>query len=1102
MPIVQKSAFDWKWVPDSDDVNADDSVALRLDNTIPDQLGARRLRYGSDTVYTGLSSVDSIYTPVLQGDTFRMVQSGDNLHVGSAPFVHDATPPVVGVGFDGSGDFSYGDDSYQCFIARGKTKKKWDGERILEWGIASPIVKATLSAVDSVQYVIATCGKGAQIFTEAPAPTDITFQGTTPATITSPSSGSFLTGNVYKPGMRLVVTNASADGQVNDGTYTIASVTATVLTLSSVDRLKTTTTTDTVTLTTFSEWEGHGTASGITASNKDAAFVINEGVGAPTPAYQDNYQGTTESAMSMVPDVGTGRASCHKHFTTGNGSTGVDTNLYDFPGSIAGDTDLFDMRVWFEDPRVVDKVTLMFGLGTGTDPFLDDYYYFDFQIRNNGVVGIKNPLSADLNKIRNRRLSAPATPQEVTNVKSASEARAIIRRSARNIGPEYKERSDSLSASPAWGHLAVTRGQFSRVGGTSGRDWKTVRAFKVVYTATPGSTKAFYMDDAVLVGGGDRALTGTFNVGYRFARRFFDKNGGEAYWELSPMSPISKDIVLQQQTLKVTIPQSAIDNCDPQAGSVWIYVFGGWLDTYYRFAMIDVDKTSMKTDDISDPNSLDELYELARLTSWGFTGTTTQPSTTDGIITKIYKSEIEALTDNEMFEAGSVGPPDNIISMAGPWNRRVFCLTSEGWLYPSSQKSPSSFGLYQAIDLRMHGTPYWVAMCPSGIFVGCSKDIIMIAGSGDNDEYNITCDLYPVPLKSANPPVDKAFFVNENMIGYRSADGPMSFTGASSQPIPFAGTRMLWLGHERHGVPGLNTVTGRFRCAVDNGIVYMLIPEGSENPTALWRYSDGQWQRFTYGSEVLRCLRREPDGSLLAGTTSGKVLELEHGDMDSGQPISINITTPHVDFGAPNARKTPVDVRLQALTGGAVGTLGLYLDRSLSPAKEIPFSTSIDGIYRASVMDMDKFTRLQAKITGAFNTFVLQGFGMSFNPRPNHVMALDLGWIIPDSGADVAYLTHIELDLESAYDLELDVYKNGVIHSTLPIVVTPNVRDIYNAVPPRDIKARRIGLKLRSTHAAGEGHVGFEFFMGRVRHGVTGNITELTVTSGDIRSDQ
>jgi hypothetical protein len=1088
MPIVQKSAFDWKWVPDSDDVNADDSVALRLDNTIPDQLGARRLRYGSKTIYAGVGPVESLYTPILQDVTYRLVQSGDNLHVGSAPFLDDgSTPLLVEPHFDGSGDFSYGDDSYQCFIARGKTKKKWDSGRILEWGIAPPTQKATLSAVDSALYVISTFGSG--VATVASASYNIAFSA---ANKTLTRTGGDFASDGFTAGSILKVSTTTS----NNGTFKISTVATTVLTLVSTSVLTDETDT-TTTLEVFGEYEGHGIASGISASNKDSVFIVNEGTG----GYVENYALTKGAATSLVPNVGTGRASCHKKFTTGDGTTGVDTNLYDFAGSIAGDTDLFDMRVWFEDPRVVDKVTLMFGLGTGTDPFLDDYYYFDFQIRNNGVVGLKDPLSAEMDKIRNKRLSAPATPQEVTNVKSAAEARAIIRRSKRNIGPEYKERADSLAASPAWGHLAVTRGQFSRVGGTPGRDWKTVRAFKVVYTATPGSTKAFYLDDAVVVGGGDRALTGTFNVGFRFARRFFDNNGAEVYWELSPMSPISNDIVLQQQTLKVTIPKAAIDGCDPQAGSIWIYVFGGWLDTYYRFAMIDVDKTSMKTDDISDPNSLDEMYELARLTSWGFTGTTTQPDETLGLTVKIYKSEIEALTDNEVFEAGAVGPPDNIISMAGPWNKRVFCLTSEGWLYPSTQKSPSSFGLYQAIDLRMHGTPYWVAMCPSGIFVGCSKDIVMIAGSGDNDEYNITCDLYAVPLKSANPPVDGAVLVNENMIGYRSADGPMSFTGASSQPIPFAGTRMLWLGHDRHGVRGLNTKTGRFRFAVDNGIIYMLVPEGSENPTALWRYSDGQWQRFTYGSAALRCLRREPDGSLLAGTSTG-VLELETGDMDSGQPISIDITTPNVDFGAPNARKTPVDVRIQALTGGAVGTLGLYLDRQLTPAKEIPFNTSIDGIYRASVMDMDKFTRLQAKITGAFNTFVLQGLGMSVNPRPNHVMALDFGWIIPDAGADIAYLTHIELDLESAYDLELDVYKNGVLHSTLPIVVTPNVRDIYTAVPPRDIKARRIGLKLRTTHAAGEGYLGFEFFMGRVRHGITGNISELTVTSGDIRSDQ
>jgi hypothetical protein len=445
----------------------------------------------------------------------------------------------------------------------------------------------------------------------------------------------------------------------------------------------------------------------------------------------------------------------------------------------------------------------------------------------------------------------------------------------------------------------------------------------------------------------------------------------------------------------------------------------------------------------------------------------------DDLVVRIYRSELDALTENEKFEPGAMGPPDNIISIAGSWNRRMFCLTEEGWLYPSTQKSPSSYSLYQAIDLRMYGTPYWVAKTVSGIFVGCSKDIIRIAGSGENNDDGVTCDLYAQPLNLSNPPVDRSVCVDLNIIGYRAADGPMMFSGASSSPIPFAGTSLLWRGIDRYGIGALDIENGRFRMAVDNHFIYMLAPEGSVNPTSIWRYADDQWWRFTYKHNIIS-LHRETSGRMLAGTDDGVVLEIEKGVGDDNQPCAINILTKYVDCGVNTARKDPADLQIHTTTGGVQGVINLYMDRITKAAKSIPFSSTVVGSYRAQIQDIGPFLRIQYEILGSFYEMSMHAIGVSFTQRPNNTMSAFLGAIIPPDSSDLAWVNQVELDCYSPENLYLDVYKNGVLHSTELVQVTPNVRDIYTVILPRDTKARRLTMWLRTVSVAAEGQAGFE----------------------------
>ena len=968
-----------KWFPDAAEENAPPGALLRADNTIPDEAGSRSLRLGSTTLYSGLQAqrAQSLWDFTWDGTHYRFAGIDDRVYRNGVDF---------GETFDGTGDIQFGDDAYQVFMARGQTKKKFDGTTLNNWSIAAPEFPVTLTASTALTHEFATF-----------------------------------------------------------------------------------------------------------ASGESPAFNINEG----SSSFVAGYDGTSSAALALVPDSGTGRASASKTFSS-------DNDLFNILGADGGNTDLFDIRVWIEEPRKMDKITVMFGLGTGADPFLDDYYYFDFNIRNASTVDVKDAGSnaAAAYALSTQQLQSALSPEEVTNVKSPEAVGPIIERLGRFAGSRSRERQDPQQNSPAWGHLSVTRGQFNRVGGTATRDWSTVRGFKVVVTMTPGSTESTYLDNATFTGGGSRALTGTFRCVYRFAREF-QVDGGTVYTELSPISEVSDPVVLNQQALQVTIPAGALSAKDAQVDSCWIYLFGGFLDTYYRFVVTGaVPSTGMTIDELSSTptgSDLDSPEKRTRATTHGFTISEGAGAASSDLVVVIAKSELEALIENEALEPGTVPIPDDIVAIAGPWRNRVFMLTAEGWLYVTSQKRPSSTSVYHAIDLRRYGAPYWLANTTSGVVAGFSDDIVRIAGTGDEAEDHVTVDLFGDPLNVGNPPVDAAFATDGNSIVYRSADGLMLLAGASLTQIPVAGTSFLWKGRARHGVESLDTSTGRFRLAVDNHDIYMLAPEGtvgaSTDPVSVWRFhvAEQEWSRFTYSSVPLS-IHRENAGPLIVGSSTGSIHEIEVGAQDDSADIDVTIDTPWESGGNPLTRKDPADFQIQAHTGGSTGTATFFKDGSADEIDSVDFVTTVSDVYRSAFPALTTFRSLKLRIAGAFNRFSLGWFNVTYRERPQMTMVADPGCIIPAAGGDMAWITEVLIDCISSSDLQLVIYKDDVAQSSITVTVTPGKRTTYRVSVPRGTKARRLRPVILTSAAAAAGSVGFELYRLRVRHRGTGNLTDLPIT--------
>lgn len=830
-------------------------------------------------------------------------------------------------------------------------------------------------------------------------------------------------------------------------------------------------------------------------STESPAFTITEGTSAFVTAADLT---TANGALKLSSDAGTGRASAYRKWSS-------DQDYLNFLGTIGGDSDLFDCYIAFAKPEKVETITYMFGLNTGTDPFRDDYYYFDFNIRDRNTVNIKDATSSvqGVNASAATSVVAQLAPEDVTRVKTPQEVMRVLARLGRFAGARSRERKDAVQSSPAWGHLSTTRAQFNRVGQTSGRDWRTVRGFKVVVKMVPGVAQDASFDSAIFYGGGIRSLTGKFKVAYRYAR------DTGTYVEMSPISPVSNEITLNQQGLNITISATAIGAADKQVNQLWIYLYGGYLDTYYRVAVVGAATrtTTMAMDEFApQADGAIDAADRTRFTQHGLTIPGVSPNTDHVVL--LMKSEVDAIRENVVLEPGGVGPPDNIVAIEGPMASRMFCVTSEGWLYPSLPESPSNFSVYQAIDLRRWGTPLWAKIGSGGLHIGMTADVIRIDGTGDESADRSQIDLWPTPLSVANPPVDASVYGDGNTIIYRAADGLMTISGSSVAPVSQEGMLLLWRGIQRHGVNGLDIITGRFRIAVDNHRLYMLAPEGSGatgGSTSIYRYRGDEWNRFVYPTPMWS-LYRGPDGRLLSGDDVGRIWEIETDlSTDNGSTIPVEIRSAVEDGGSPLQGKTPLDLQAGLETGGMGAVLSFYKNGENASYYAFAPNASGGNVYRASASGMGDFNRLQFKLTGSFSQFVLRYLNLSYRSHPQQVMAVDTGYLTCPNNAQWGWIGTVEVCAKSPYDLEVIPVFDDVEQDPISLPVVANKASVYSTMLRRgQDKGRRPIIRVRTTSPDGAGEIGAEIYWIRVHFSGTGNRTEkdVVVNFGSINASE
>ncbi len=720
--------------------------------------------------------------------------------------------------------------------------------------------------------------------------------------------------------------------------------------------------------------------------------------------------------IELVSSATTARGTITKTFGTPQNFTSYDG------GSTASDNDLLQFYFMVTEPQLLQKVLVQIDVNSGN--FTEDYYEFRWDPNTPVNVSSLQPPFSQQDFIDSALSQLPPeyagimTPDIQHLIQQAQAAYDdAIRRWQESI--QQSSLKSQLSSSE-FNVLAAPKSMFARVGSTAGKNWSTVKAIRLTVIGSATITTGF--KTIVVQGGTTRPLTGKYKYRYVFVRN------ASNYQIKSKPSAVSSEIELKSQNCAVTIPTGALSAMDSQVNEIWLYRLGGTLDYWYRVAT---------TTDVADPVSI-----------------------TDGM------SDQEALILGLKLEIDNDVPPDDIIGIEGLHFDRMFALTSTK-LYPSRKLNPDSYAAGQVITICGNDeTAYWVVKHGQELLVGTSRDIYRIPGSGD-ELTDGSLDFAKIPLGIGNPPISSAIAREGESLIYLAADGWRVFLGSNSQPVR-GDLDLLWRGYTRHGVSPINisSSSARFRAALAGGIFTALTPEGAHTSSSsvLHRLNVvlQRWYRHTY-TPAWRSIYREPDGTLIAGDSSGFVWQLDIGNQDAGSDIPVVLWSGLDDNDQPYSPKKPLMHRIRLETGGNTATVALHFDGSESAAESISAEESSMGTTETDCTALDEFKHVQHRITGSFSTFRLFDWRFDYKERPAGRKVWDID--IDTGGQVITWIREYRIKVLAGGALTVTPYFDGVAQTAYTATPTSTEDPVIISVPVgREHKGRAPRLKVTSNY--------------------------------------
>lgn len=713
------------------------------------------------------------------------------------------------------------------------------------------------------------------------------------------------------------------------------------------------------------------------ASTESPAMTSNEG----TQAFAADKAGTANASVEIQPDATTGRGASTKTFA---GAT--DFTTYD-GGQTGADDDLIDFYNYVTEPQYLDSITLMFDVNDGT--FQEDWYEKTF--RNGDVVEIVPGVDDSL--------SSNYTAEGEDRDRVSAQSRPAVQ----NNQTQTSFRDDKPSSNTGWNHFSIPRLSMERHGSTSGKNWSTVKAVRVVVNGIAGgSAAAVRFDEIKIIGGSGRPLTGKFK-GVVVAVR----NDG-TYQAKSPISALSTEIEVKAQGIRATVAAGVITALDSQVNELWLYLMGGRLDAFYLFK---------------------------KLTGGPFVGAQTIDATI---------SDLSALIEDDRMETDNATPPDSIIAIEGPHFDRTLCLTAT-LLYPSRQLNPDSYSTGEAIRVgNAAETALWVKKVNEQVYVGTSRDIYRFDGDW-TPQLDGTINVVKRDLGVTSPPISSAVAVGtvggSDVLVYLAADGWRVVGGGL---LVNDALSLLWRGYTRHGVSSVNVSdsSARFRVAICKGVLFAITPEGSDTTASVrihvYHFAQQRWYRFVY-PQAFRSIHREQDGTLIAGDASGYVRQLDLATKtDDGSNIPVTVWTASDDNGDQFGYKNAQNLSLRLDTGSVSAAISIHLNGNSVQNRSLITAQATTDVLVSNAAETAEFIQIQFRITGSFSTFVFRGLSLRYLDNPPPLVLYDTGFVDLIGANELAWVRRIHIKARSTVTLTITPYYDGAAGVARTITVGGN----------------------------------------------------------------
>ncbi len=606
------------------------------------------------------------------------------------------------------------------------------------------------------------------------------------------------------------------------------------------------------------------------------------------------------------------------------------TNFSGVSGRDTGD-DMFKWNVRVSDTSVLISVRLEFLLDTPVFPATTtedvlNYYWYEWNARESA------PISLGGANVDNVGFEVSADEVNLANQDLES---GIVYTPSFRLGIN------------TWSLLQAKRGDFNRVGTDDSKNWTNVKGIRVSFNGV--SSVEIVFNDLFFEGGVTSPLTGYY--------KWVQTSGRQTEYLTESLSG-AESTEQELRSASVTITP-AVPNA--QANTVRIYRSGGTLPGYYLVKENQVQyvesasnaAAAVITKTAHGLTSGNTVFFSSGIANWAAVNgsrvvtvlsanTFSIPvnSSSFGALTGQLAyvnispftdtlSDIDAKTFNQPLNVFRDALPFDIVA-ALPINRRILYFTRSS-CYPSLQDDPEIYDPRTSFTLSGSETEYvlFAAQVSEGvIMVGTTKDIIVISGKF-SDLGNGLLDYSVTNLQVANPPVSKAFIVEDSSLIYLTANGWRARVGTSDQEIS-SGLANLYNGFECHGITPIE-YSGTFSCTLRKGEFIISSPHTGDFGRSLqcfsfknkvWRMEklwDAGPNRPNANAPIV--IYTEDDGTLLAGTEATGDLNLREYDtgtlIDEADPLPFRFLTVFDHLGTPNNRKDSFTLALEADFGAS-----------------------------------------------------------------------------------------------------------------------------------------------------------------------------------------